>query len=345
MKSAMLAAVRERACHATCTSMSITPFDADGAIDEALFRAHLRFLARRGGVGVYVASQGSGEGDLLVVRREGRAATRSRSTSCAGSVPVVAAGIGLAGSTAAIAELARRGRGGGRRRGADPRAAARRDAAARRRARGVLPLGDRRGATATCTCRTTPCSPATSFRSSSSSSCSTSTRAYARSTSPIPRPKRCRVRAALRARGPTCASGSTARARRDGALGARGLPELRGERRAAARRRRVRARCSSTRCSRLNAALGARREPALAEGRACGSSAATAARCARRTCRSTAEQHADAVRRARRGVAFRSRRGVGVAVRGSRRARSAGTPANVSSIVFHECGQSLEMCG
>jgi dihydrodipicolinate synthase/N-acetylneuraminate lyase len=45
-------------------AMSITPFDRKGAIDSGLLRAHLRFLAAAG-VGVYVASQGSGEGDLL----------------------------------------------------------------------------------------------------------------------------------------------------------------------------------------------------------------------------------------------------------------------------------------
>ena len=44
--------------------MSITPFDSIGAIDEPLFARALRFLADAG-VGVYVASQGSGEGDLL----------------------------------------------------------------------------------------------------------------------------------------------------------------------------------------------------------------------------------------------------------------------------------------
>jgi 4-hydroxy-tetrahydrodipicolinate synthase len=84
--------------------MSITPFGPDGAIDEPLFRAHLGFIAEHG-VGVYVASQGSGEGDLLSfdekVALYGIAADELR-----GRVPVVAAGIGLAMSTAATQALA-----------------------------------------------------------------------------------------------------------------------------------------------------------------------------------------------------------------------------------------------
>ena len=86
-------------------AMSITPFGADGAIDEALFREHLRFIAEHG-VGVYVASQGSGEGDLLSfdekVALYGIAADELR-----GRVPVVAAGIGLAMSTATTREPSR----------------------------------------------------------------------------------------------------------------------------------------------------------------------------------------------------------------------------------------------
>ena len=85
-------------------AMSITPFDRMGAIDAGLFRAHLRFLAAAG-VGVYVASQGSGEGDLLSfdekVMLYAIAAEELR-----GRVPVAAAGIGLAASTAATRELA-----------------------------------------------------------------------------------------------------------------------------------------------------------------------------------------------------------------------------------------------
>ncbi len=85
-------------------AMSITPFGPDGAIDEPLFREHLRFMADQG-VGVYVASQGSGEGDLLSfdekVALYGIAADELR-----GRVPVVAAGIGLAISTAMTSDLA-----------------------------------------------------------------------------------------------------------------------------------------------------------------------------------------------------------------------------------------------
>ena len=44
--------------------MSITPFAADKALDLDRLRDHMQFLSSAG-VGVYVASQGSGEGDLL----------------------------------------------------------------------------------------------------------------------------------------------------------------------------------------------------------------------------------------------------------------------------------------
>ena len=85
-------------------AMSITPFVSDGAIDEHAFRAHLRFLAGAG-VGVYVASQGSGEGDLLTVH-ERIALYRIAVDEVGASTPVVAAGIGLAGSTAVLRDLA-----------------------------------------------------------------------------------------------------------------------------------------------------------------------------------------------------------------------------------------------
>jgi 4-hydroxy-tetrahydrodipicolinate synthase len=85
-------------------AMSITSFGPDGAIDEFWFRRHLRFVADHG-VGVYVASQGSGEGDLLSfdekVALYGIAADELR-----GRVPLVAAGIGLAMSTAVTRDLA-----------------------------------------------------------------------------------------------------------------------------------------------------------------------------------------------------------------------------------------------
>jgi 4-hydroxy-tetrahydrodipicolinate synthase len=85
-------------------AMSITPFDAAGAIDEGLLRSHLRFLAAAG-VGVYVASQGSGEGDLLSFA-EKEMLYRVAAEELGGRVPVVAAGIGLAASTATTRDLA-----------------------------------------------------------------------------------------------------------------------------------------------------------------------------------------------------------------------------------------------
>ncbi|HUI49414.1 MAG TPA: dihydrodipicolinate synthase family protein [Acidimicrobiia bacterium] len=84
--------------------MSITPFDRTGGIDESLMRAHLRFVAAAG-VGVYVASQGSGEGDLLSFD-EKVALYRIAVDELGGRVPVVAAGIGLAASTGATRDLA-----------------------------------------------------------------------------------------------------------------------------------------------------------------------------------------------------------------------------------------------
>ena len=55
---------RDRAERASCFVISITPFTADGRLDEALFRAHMRRLAA-GGIGVYVGGGGSGEGYTL----------------------------------------------------------------------------------------------------------------------------------------------------------------------------------------------------------------------------------------------------------------------------------------
>jgi 4-hydroxy-tetrahydrodipicolinate synthase len=104
MESAMLAVVREGS-PVRAHAMSITPFGSDGAFDERLFRAHLQFLAGAGLDGVYVASQGSGEGDLLSFAEKVRCYAIAVD-ELHGVVPVVAAGIGLAGSTAAITELA-----------------------------------------------------------------------------------------------------------------------------------------------------------------------------------------------------------------------------------------------
>jgi 4-hydroxy-tetrahydrodipicolinate synthase len=44
--------------------ISLTPFDAEGNLDENALRAHLRRL-REGGIGVYLAGSGSGEGYTL----------------------------------------------------------------------------------------------------------------------------------------------------------------------------------------------------------------------------------------------------------------------------------------
>jgi 4-hydroxy-tetrahydrodipicolinate synthase len=85
-------------------AMSITPFDRFGALDTELLRTHLRYLGEAG-VGVYVASQGSGEGDLLSFD-EKVSLYRVAADELRGRVPVVAAGIGLAASTAATRELA-----------------------------------------------------------------------------------------------------------------------------------------------------------------------------------------------------------------------------------------------
>ncbi len=55
---------RDRAHRASCFVISITPFTADGALDEGALRAHLRRLAAAG-IGVYVGGGGSGEGYTL----------------------------------------------------------------------------------------------------------------------------------------------------------------------------------------------------------------------------------------------------------------------------------------
>ncbi len=85
-------------------AMTITPFTRPGAVDEHRFRDHLRFLADHG-VGVYVASQGSGEGDLLTFD-EKVLLYRIAADELSGRVPIAAAGIGLAMSTAATRDLA-----------------------------------------------------------------------------------------------------------------------------------------------------------------------------------------------------------------------------------------------
>lgn len=80
--------------------MAITPFTAGGELDESCLRTHLRWMAE-GGVGVYVCSQGSGEGHLLAERERERV-FEIAVDELAGSVPVHAAGIGLADTSSAI---------------------------------------------------------------------------------------------------------------------------------------------------------------------------------------------------------------------------------------------------
>lgn len=92
-------------------AMSVTPFTREGALDETLLRAHLRFLAD-GGVGVFLCSQGSGEGDLLTAG-EKRRVYEIGVEELGGRTPVCAAGIGLAGATSDIAALARTAAGAG----------------------------------------------------------------------------------------------------------------------------------------------------------------------------------------------------------------------------------------
>jgi dihydrodipicolinate synthase/N-acetylneuraminate lyase len=86
-------------------TMSITPFTADEAIDEASLRQHLSFLGR-GKVGVYLCSQGSGEGDLMSIEERIRVYEIGVDV-LKGTTPVYAAGVGLGHSTARIVALAK----------------------------------------------------------------------------------------------------------------------------------------------------------------------------------------------------------------------------------------------
>lgn len=54
-----------------CFTISITPFSADGSIDEPALRRHLRKLGDAG-IGVYVGGGGSGEGYTLSAEETGR---------------------------------------------------------------------------------------------------------------------------------------------------------------------------------------------------------------------------------------------------------------------------------
>src|SRR5947209_4358413 len=92
-------------------SMSITPFTEDGRLDEGLLRAHLQYMAE-GGVGVYLCSQGSGEGDLLTAAEKLRM-YEIGAEELKGKTAVHAAGIGLGHRTEDIVQLAKGAAGAG----------------------------------------------------------------------------------------------------------------------------------------------------------------------------------------------------------------------------------------
>ena len=81
-------------------AMVVTPFGVAGDIDEAAFRSVVRFAAG-GGNAIWVASQGSGDG-LVLSAEERRRLYRLAVTEVGKDVPVLAAGIGLGGTQAAI---------------------------------------------------------------------------------------------------------------------------------------------------------------------------------------------------------------------------------------------------
>ena len=71
--------------------ISLTPFAADGALDEVGLRAHLARL-RAAGIGVYLAGSGSGEGYTLS-RAERRRVLELGAEELAGQAPVRAMGV------------------------------------------------------------------------------------------------------------------------------------------------------------------------------------------------------------------------------------------------------------
>ncbi len=86
--------------------MSITPFSAEGEVDEEELRRHLqRFTAHD--ISVYVCSQGSGEG-LSLSLDEKEAVYRAAVATLGGIREVVGAGIGLTGDTATAREQVER---------------------------------------------------------------------------------------------------------------------------------------------------------------------------------------------------------------------------------------------
>lgn len=76
--------------HRRAFTFSLTPFDDSGEIDETALRAHLGRL-REAGVGVYMGSPGSGEGNALS-RDELRRIYEIGVDECKGHVPIYAAG-------------------------------------------------------------------------------------------------------------------------------------------------------------------------------------------------------------------------------------------------------------
>ena len=77
--------------HHSTFVISLTPFTEDGALDEAGLRAHLRRMAA-GGIGVYLAGSGSGEGYTLD-RAERRRVLEIGAEELGGKVPVRAMGV------------------------------------------------------------------------------------------------------------------------------------------------------------------------------------------------------------------------------------------------------------
>ena len=71
--------------------ISITPFDAEGRLDEAAFRAHLKRLGKSG-IGVYVGGGGSGEGYTLN-RAEAKRVMEIAAEELKGKAPVRAMGV------------------------------------------------------------------------------------------------------------------------------------------------------------------------------------------------------------------------------------------------------------
>lgn len=76
--------------HHRAFAFSLTPFDAEGEIDEPILRAHLARM-REARVGVYMGSPGGGEGNALT-RAELRRIFEIGVEECKGRVPIYASG-------------------------------------------------------------------------------------------------------------------------------------------------------------------------------------------------------------------------------------------------------------